>query len=172
MSGCEKASAAIVAEGENRTSASLRGHSVCCRWAAGVYGYYTLHDSDYCGMVYGVKLAQHRKQVPWRQRLKRVTAQRSCQHLHTSMSRSVFVFAYECGCILKQLKSFAVLISELDFISQQAGVLPVLHWQTFCLLNVIVVQSCHPTDIYNAALKVHILMEFWFEKVRLSRNAC
>lgn len=35
----KKASAAIVDVGENRTSASLRGHSVCCWWAAGVYGY-------------------------------------------------------------------------------------------------------------------------------------
>lgn len=37
--GVKKASAAIVDGGENRTSASLRGHSVCCWWAAGVYGY-------------------------------------------------------------------------------------------------------------------------------------
>lgn len=140
----KKPNAAIVVEGENRTSASLRGHSVCSRWSAGVYGYYMLHDSDYCGIVYGMKLAQHGKQVPWRQRLKRLTAQRSCQHLHTSMSRSVFVFAYECGCILKHLKSFAVLISELDFVSQQAGVIPALERQMFCLLNVIEVQSWHP----------------------------
>lgn len=33
------ATAAIVDGGENRTSASLRGHSVCYWWAAGVYGY-------------------------------------------------------------------------------------------------------------------------------------
>lgn len=28
------------------------------------------HVSDYCGIVYGIKLAQQRWQVPWRQRLK------------------------------------------------------------------------------------------------------
>ena len=37
--GVKKAIAAIVDDGENRTSASVRGHSVFCRWAAGVYGY-------------------------------------------------------------------------------------------------------------------------------------
>lgn len=37
--GVETAIAAIVADGENRTWASLRGHSVFCWWAIGVYGY-------------------------------------------------------------------------------------------------------------------------------------